>query len=110
MTYDLFAAKVAEQLNVEPTHIRFTPVTTTGKAKTAVKYNQQLTLNNILFPGPYNYGGSAQKADCLFYEVLDMSLKEMEQRRPVKITWLPEGLLKEVRTTLTKCSLITKMN
>jgi ubiquitin carboxyl-terminal hydrolase 7 len=54
-------------------------------------------LNNILFPGPYNYSASAnQRNDALFYEVLDMSLKELEQRKPVKVTWLPEGLSKEV--------------
>ena len=37
-----------------------------------------------------------QKSDALFYEVLDLSLKEMEQRKAIKVTWLPEGLLKEV--------------
>ena len=36
----------------------------------------------------------------MFYEVLDMSLKELEQRKPVKVTWLPEGLSKEEEHTL----------
>jgi ubiquitin carboxyl-terminal hydrolase 7 len=99
MTYEQFTAKVAEQLMAEPTHIRFTTVNTAGKPKQTVKYNLQLTLNNILFPGPYTYSAnSMQKSDALFYEVLDISLKEMELRRPVKVTWLPEGLLKEVST------------
>lgn len=98
MTYDQFAAKVSEQLKVEPTHIRFTTINGAGKPKLAVKYNPQLTLNNILFPGSYNYGaGSMQRSDSLFYELLDISLKEMEQRKPIKVTWLPEGLTKEVR-------------
>lgn len=97
MTYDQFATKVAEQLKAEPTHIRFTTINNAGKAKTAVKYNPQLTLNNILFPGPYTYSAnSMQKSDGLLYEVLDMSLKEMESRKAIKITWLPDGLLKEV--------------
>lgn len=37
-----------------------------------------------------------QKSDALFYEVLEMSLREMEQRRPQKVVWLPEGINKEV--------------
>jgi ubiquitin carboxyl-terminal hydrolase 7 len=96
MTYDQFAAKVGEQLQVEPTHIRFTTINPSGKPKITVKYNQQTTLNAVLFPGPYAYGtASAQKPDALFYEVLEMSLKELEQRKAVKVTWLPEGLTKE---------------
>lgn len=100
MTYDQFSAKVGEQLQVEPTHIRFTTINSAGKQKATVKYSQQ-TLNSILFPGPYTYStNSIQKSDALFYEVLDLSLKEMEQRKAMKITWLPEGLLKEVSLAL----------
>ena len=101
MTYDQFSAKVAEHLKVEPTHLRFTTVNTAGKPKMAVKHTQPGTLNNILFAGPYNYTAtSMQKPDALFYEVLEMSLKELEQRKPMKITWLPEGILKEVCDTM----------
>jgi ubiquitin carboxyl-terminal hydrolase 7 len=98
MTYDQFAAKVGEHLQVDPTHLRFTTATAAGKPKAAVKYNPTTTLNSILFPGPYGYGAnSMQKPDALFYEVLDLSLKEMEQRKAIKVTWLPEGITKEVR-------------
>jgi ubiquitin carboxyl-terminal hydrolase 7 len=77
--------------------LRFTTVSTAGKPKMPVKYNVNATLNNILFPGPYNYSQSAgQRPDALYYEKLDMSLKELEQRKPIKVTWLPEGLQKEV--------------
>ncbi|KAF1954244.1 cysteine proteinase [Byssothecium circinans] len=101
MTYDQFSAKVGEHLKVAPTHLRFTTVTTTGKPKMAIKYALQSTLNSILYPGPYNYAGSSmQRSDALFYEVLEMPLKELEQRRAVKITWLPEGLSKEEEHTL----------
>jgi ubiquitin carboxyl-terminal hydrolase 7 len=101
MAYDQFASKVAEHLKTEPSHLRFTTVSTTGKPKTAVKYNANITLNNILFPGPYNYSSSStQRPDALYYEVLDMSIKELEQRKPVKVTWLPEGLSKEEEYTL----------
>jgi ubiquitin carboxyl-terminal hydrolase 7 len=97
MAYDQFSSKVAEALKTDPSYLRFTTVSTAGKPKLPVKYNVNSTLNNILFPGPYNYSASAnQRNDALFYEVLDMSLKELEQRKPVKVTWLPEGLSKEV--------------
>ncbi|KAF2023278.1 ubiquitin carboxyl-terminal hydrolase-like protein [Setomelanomma holmii] len=101
MNYNQFATKVAEHLKIEPSHLRFTTVSTQGKPKLPVKYNANSTLNNILFPGPYNYSASAtQRPDAMFYEVLDMSLTELEQRKPVKITWLPEGLSKEEEHTL----------
>jgi len=101
MTYAQFSSKVGEYLKTEPSFIRFTTVSTTGKSKTTVKYNVDTVLNNILFPGPYNYAASAtQRPDTLFYEILDISLVEMEQRKPVKITWLPEGLSKEEEYTL----------
>jgi ubiquitin carboxyl-terminal hydrolase 7 len=97
MVYDQLAAKVAEHLKTDATHLRFTTVSTAGKPKMPVKYNVNATLNNILFPGPYNYSQSTgQRPDALYYEKLDMSLKELEQRKPIKVTWLPEGLQKEV--------------
>jgi ubiquitin carboxyl-terminal hydrolase 7 len=101
MTYNQFAAKVAEYLGTEASHLRFTTVSANGKPKQSVKYNVNSTLNSILFPGPYSYSTSTtQRPDAMFYEVLDMSLTEMEQRKPVKITWLPEGLSKEEEHTL----------
>ncbi|KAF2703011.1 cysteine proteinase [Pleomassaria siparia CBS 279.74] len=101
MTYDQMAAKVAEFLKVEPTHLRFTTINAGGKPKLVVKHTQPGTLQNILFPGAYNYSAaSMQKSDALFYEVLEMSLKELEQRKAMKITWLPEGITKEEEYTL----------
>lgn len=101
MTYNQFAGKVAEHLGVEASHLRFSTVSNAGKPKTMVKYNANATLNTILFPGPYSYSANtAQRSDAMFYEVLDMSLTELEQRKPVKITWLPEGLSKEEEYTL----------
>jgi ubiquitin carboxyl-terminal hydrolase 7 len=101
MTYNQFASKVAEYLGTEPSHLRFTTVSAAGKPKQPVKYNINSTLNTILFPGPYSYSAnSTQRPDAMFYEILDMSLMELEQRKPIKITWLPEGLSKEEEHTL----------
>jgi ubiquitin carboxyl-terminal hydrolase 7 len=99
MTYDQFAAKVAERLGVEPTHLRFTTVNpTSGRPKQQVKRNPTSTLNNILFPTTYtSYTTSAApRSDHLLYEILELSLSELESRKIVKVSWLPEGISKEV--------------
>ncbi|KAF1918723.1 hypothetical protein BDU57DRAFT_511450 [Ampelomyces quisqualis] len=101
MTYNQFAGKVADYLGTEASHMRFFTVNAAGKVKQPVKYNVNATLSNILFPGPYSYSANQnQRSDALFYEILDMSLTELEQRKPIKITWLPEGLSKEEEYTL----------
>ncbi|KAK8187319.1 ubiquitin carboxyl-terminal hydrolase 21 [Phyllosticta capitalensis] len=96
-SYDQVALKVAEHLSVEPTHVRFTTVnTTTGRPKTAVKRVQSQTLSNILYPLSYNaYGGFNQRQDALYYEILEYSLAELDQMKSIKISWLPEGIIKE---------------
>lgn len=97
MTYDQFSAKVGEHLNVDPTHIRFSTVNaTTGRPKMIVKRGPQVTLANVLTPSYASYGAvQNQRPDQLYYEVLELSLSELETRKNIKITWLPEGLLKE---------------
>ena len=62
-----------------------------------VKYGQSGTLSNILAPSSYTYAGTQlQKPDMFYYEILELSLKELEQRKGVRITWLPDGIVKEV--------------
>lgn len=101
MNYEQFSAKVGEELKADPTHLRFTTINAAGKPKSTVKYAQQGTLNNILSPPQYNYNSNAvQKSDALFYEVFEISLKELEQRKSIKVTWLPEGISKEVCRTV----------
>ena len=55
-------------------------------------------MANILL-GTGSYGGygyaPTQSTDNLYYEVLEMSLTDLEQRKIVKITWLSEGITKE---------------
>lgn len=97
MSYDQFSAKVGEHLKVDPTHIRFSTVNATnGKPKAVVKRNNNLTLQQIL-TSPYNtYGSNAQSPNALFFEVLDLSLSELETKKHLKITWVSEGVTKEV--------------
>lgn len=95
-TYDQVAAKVGETLGVDPTHIRFWTVhATTGNPKAAVKRNPTQNLHNILQP-PYSTYNGSQRADALYFEVLDISLSELDTKKALKVTWLSEGITKEV--------------
>ncbi|KAG5518673.1 hypothetical protein PMAC_002642 [Pneumocystis sp. 'macacae'] len=90
-TYDMLSFKVGEYLNVEPTHIRFTTVnSTTQMPKFAVKRAPSLTLQNILQPAYLQ-----SPLNTLFYEVLEISLNELETKRILKVGWLPDGITRE---------------
>lgn len=103
--YDSLALKVAEYLSsvnatpVDPSHLRFTTTSAqNGRPRTVVKRQQATTVNTILF-GTAGYGGysyaPAQQPDHLYYEVLEMSLQDLEQRKLVRITYLSDGITKE---------------
>lgn len=97
MSYDQFSKKVGEHLNVDPTHLRFAPVMEgTGKPKQFLKQNIGQNLYQIL-NGQYSaYGYTTHRQDALYYEVLEMSLSDYESKKRLKVTWLPEGITKEV--------------
>ncbi|KAB2578221.1 putative ubiquitin c-terminal hydrolase protein [Lasiodiplodia theobromae] len=98
MTYDQFAAKVGEHLKVDPTHIRFSTVNiSTGKPKLPIKRTANMTLSQILYPSTYpTYGNPHnQRVDALYYEILEYSLSEMDQMKSFRVSWLPEGVIKE---------------
>ena len=96
MSYDQFSAKVGERLKVESTHIRFSTVNAnTMKQKGIVKRSPNQTLNNILNP-QFSAYASNQRSDALLYEVMDISLSELETKKPMRLIWVSEGLTKEV--------------
>ncbi|KAL9592959.1 MAG: hypothetical protein Q9179_006218 [Wetmoreana sp. 5 TL-2023] len=96
MSYDQFSAKVGEHLKVDPTHLRFTTVlASTGKPKQPVRRNQVTTLSQILMPTLGTYANSNQRSDALYYEILEMSLSELETKRNIRVNWLPEGVVRE---------------
>lgn len=97
MSYEQFSTKVGEHLKVDPTHLRFAPVaTTTGNPKPFIRRNIAQNLSQILTTQYSAYGNSGQRNDALYYEILETSLSEYETKKLVKITWLPEGIIKEV--------------
>lgn len=107
-TYEVLCHKVAEYLStisttpIPSSHLRFTTQNIqTGKPRAIVKRQPNTTVASILFGGTggynsYNYTPS-QSPDHLFYEVLEMSLTDLEQRKPVRVTWLSEGITKETQ-------------
>lgn len=108
-SYDAFASRVATRLSeisgttIEPDHLRFSTMNANNwKARAVVKRVPNATLNNILagMAGYGSYGYSSQANDALYYEVMEMSLAELEQRKNIRISWLSEGIQKEVRCLL----------
>ena len=98
MSYEQFSAKVGEYLKVDPTHLRFWTVnSTTGKLRTAIKRNANQNLYQILFPQFGAYSSNNQRDDHLYYEILDMSLSEYDTKKNLKVTWVTEGVSKEVK-------------
>ena len=96
MSYEQFSAKVGEHLKVDPTYIRFSTVNlTTGKAKAVIRRNASQNLNQILSPSFGTYGNSNQRDDALYYEILDMSLSELDTKKTLKVTFVSEGFSKE---------------
>jgi ubiquitin carboxyl-terminal hydrolase 7 len=100
MTYNVLAQRVAEALgpDVDPTHLRFSPVNASnGRPKVPVRHTTTHNLGAILTPGYNNYGATInQRPDALYYEILEVSMSELETRKNLKVTWLTEGVAKEV--------------
>ena len=95
-TYDQLAAKVSDYLKVEASHIRFASVhSTTGRPKATVKRQINTTLWNILRPNFAGYNNNNQRDDALIYEVLEMSVTELESKKSLKVILLSEGITKE---------------
>lgn len=95
-TYDQLVQRVSEHLLVEASHLRFSTVSsTTGRAKNPIKRGLNQTLWNILRPYPNSYNNSGQRDDGLIYEVLEMSVTELESKKSLKVTFLTEGITKE---------------
>lgn len=94
--YDVLAEKVGAQLGVDGTHLRlFTVHGTTGNPRAAVK-RPGATLYSILNPTGYGTLNANQRNDVLYFEVLDMSLAELDTKKNVRVTYLSEGITREV--------------
>lgn len=110
MTYDQFAKKVGEHLGTDYSHLRFCPVlATNGKPKQPIKRTINQTLFQILNGQYGSYGYSMHLPDALYYEVLDTSLSEYETKKTLKVTWLIDGINKEVRLLWIYCAIAYRL-
>ncbi len=98
LSYDKLAEKIGEKVLVDPTHLRFYTINaSSGNPRTAVKRGPTQTLGSILVPSGYGGLNMNQRSDALYFEVLDMSLAELDTKKNIKLTLLSEGITKEVR-------------
>ena len=95
-SYDQIAAKVGEHLKADPTHLRFWTVNAAnGNPKASVKRGQSQSLQTILNPPYSTFGNNNQRPDALYFEVLDISLTELDTKKALRVIWLSDGMTKE---------------
>lgn len=83
MTYDTMAQKVSDRLKHAPLMLRFTTGNgPNGTPKTVLKRTANQTVSEIVSPS-YLQG----QASLLYYELLDISIVELETKRSLKIYW-----------------------
>jgi ubiquitin carboxyl-terminal hydrolase 7 len=97
-SYDQVATKVGDHLNVDPTHLRFWTVNAAnGNPKASVKRGQSQSLATILNPPYSTFTNNNQRPDALYFEVLDISLTELDTKKALRVLWLSDGMSKEVK-------------
>jgi ubiquitin carboxyl-terminal hydrolase 7 len=95
-SYDQIAAKVGEHLKVDPTHLRFWTVNAAnGNPKASVKRGQSQSLSTILNPPYSTFANNNQRPDALYFEILDISLTELDTKKALRVIWLSDGMSKE---------------
>lgn len=96
-TYDQVAAKVGEKLDVDPTYIRFwTVAQNTSNPKNAIRRATNQTLANMVTSSYATFASSTIRSDALYFEVLDISLAELDTKKSMRVSWISEGIAKEV--------------
>lgn len=97
INYDTLSERVGSHLSVPPTHIRLWTVNAnTNNPKAPVRRGTNPSLRQILNPMGTNTLNSSQRNDAFYFEVLEMSLAELDTKKSIKLTWLSEGITKEV--------------
>ncbi|KAF9301521.1 hypothetical protein BGZ74_006608 [Mortierella antarctica] len=93
-SYDQVASKLAEKLETDPLHIQFTAAPTPGgQPRMPIRRSTNLLLQDMISPG-YSYQGQSTP-NLIYYEKLDMSIVELENKRLMKVTWLGPTLKDE---------------
>ncbi|KAM0792135.1 hypothetical protein ACM66B_004835 [Microbotryomycetes sp. NB124-2] len=83
-SYDQMAVKVGEALKHDPLKLRFTQSNGPGGSpKTIVRRQGNITVAELIQPG---YMSSPN--NLLYYELLDVSIIELETKKSLRITWV----------------------
>ncbi|ODV89308.1 hypothetical protein CANCADRAFT_137158 [Tortispora caseinolytica NRRL Y-17796] len=87
--YSRLSEAVGHYLKVDPEHLRFTTCHPSGAPRSIVKYAPSASIASI-FSQSYS-----ATPNMLYYEVLPMPLKEMEQMISVPVIYIPDSLVNE---------------
>ncbi|ANB13370.1 Ubp15p [Sugiyamaella lignohabitans] len=90
-SYDQLAQKVAAYLNVDPNYLQFFSTQTNGMERAPVKRGSGALEQSLMLGYPSHLPVS------VLYEVLDISLAELEKKKLINIIWLTDGLSQEHR-------------
>ena len=83
-TYDQMAHKVGEYLKHDPLKLRFTQSNgANGAPKTIVRRQANSTVAELIQPGYM-----ATNANLLYFELLDVSIIELETKKSLRVTWV----------------------
>ncbi|RIA93959.1 ubiquitin carboxyl-terminal hydrolase 5 [Glomus cerebriforme] len=89
--FELVAGAVATHLNTDPLKLRFTTAhSSSGTPKSVIKRTTTQTLSEML-----QTAYLTPSAHILFYEMLDISIVELETKRFFKVTWLGNTVKEE---------------
>jgi ubiquitin carboxyl-terminal hydrolase 7 len=83
MTYEQMSTRVGEHLDYDAAKLRFTSAGNNGQPKTPIRRNVAMNVAEMVQP---SYATTPQT--LLYYELLDISLQELETKRNVKIIWM----------------------
>ncbi|GAA5845854.1 hypothetical protein JCM11251_002927 [Rhodosporidiobolus azoricus] len=83
-TYDQMAVKVGERLKHDFLKLRFTQSNgANGSPKTVVRRQSAQSVADLIAPGYMQMSSS-----LLYYEVLDVSIVELETKKSLRVTWV----------------------
>ncbi|KAG8854609.1 hypothetical protein FRB91_003318 [Serendipita sp. 411] len=82
MTYDMMSQKVGDRLKHDPSKLRFTTTQPNGQPKLVLKRSLNQAVAEIIQPTYL-----AHQTPTILYELLDVSIAELETKRSLKVVW-----------------------
>ncbi|KAG8830769.1 hypothetical protein FRC17_004264 [Serendipita sp. 399] len=82
MTYDMMSQKVGDRLKHDPSKLRFTTTQPNGQPKQVLKRSLNQAVAEIIQPTYL-----AHQTPTILYELLEVSIAELETKRSLRIVW-----------------------